>query len=424
MNIPAPLTLELVATVCFGIAVLHTFATKFFASLAHRFPSGSVGENFFHFLSEVEVVFGFWAFVFILMIAGMESTDAAVHYLEGVHFTEAAFVFVIMAMASTKPVMETASIGMAFLAKLAPTQFRTVAWYAICLTLGPILGSFITEPAAMTVTALLLSQLVFRSTASSKLRYSTLAVLLVNISIGGTLTHFAAPPVVMVAKPWGWDLSYMFMHFGWKSTVAVIVNTAIVSVLNYRELLAETFSQKIQRATPIWVSVVQFLFLAMVVRYHESMAFFAPLFLLFLGWHEVTNEYQEPLKLREALLVGFFLGGIVTLGQMQSWWISPVISSLAPGELFLGAAGLTAFTDNAALTYLGTLVSDLSELSKYALVAGAVAGGGLTVIANAPNPIGVGLVKHAFGEGSVSPIKLLKFALIPTVVACLALWML
>ena len=424
MNIPAPSTIELVATVCFGIAVLHTFATKFFASLAHRFPSGSVGENFFHFLSEVEVVFGFWAFVFILMIAGMESTDNAVHYLEGVHFTEAAFVFVIMAMASTKPVMETASIGMAFLAKLAPPRFRTIAWYAICLILGPILGSFITEPAAMTVTALLLSQLVFRRTASSKLRYSTLAVLLVNISIGGTLTHFAAPPVVMVAKPWGWDFSFMFMHFGWKSAVAVIVNTAMVSVLNYRELLAETFSQKIQRATPIWVTVVQILFLAMVVRYHESMAFFAPLFLLFLGWHEVTNEYQEPLKLREALLVGFFLGGIVTLGQMQSWWISPVISSLSPGALFLGAAGLTAFTDNAALTYLGTLVSDLSDLSKYALVAGAVAGGGLTVIANAPNPIGVGLVKHAFGEGSVSPTKLLKFALIPTAVACIALWML
>lgn len=424
MAIANPSTLELVATVCFGIAVLHTFAAKFFAEFAHRFPQGSVGENFFHFLSEVEVVFGFWAFVFIVMMSTMTSTDQAVHYLEGVQFTEAAFVFVIMAMASTKPIMELASFGMSQLAKLAPTKHRTIAWYAICLILGPLLGSFITEPAAMTVTVLLLAQLVFRTISSSRLRYSTLAVLLVNISIGGTLTHFAAPPVVMVAKTWGWTLSFMLTQFGWKSALAVIANTAFACILNHRELGSEKlkFSPEVIRSTPLWVTMVQVLFLALVVRYHESMAFFGPLFLLFLGWHEVTGEYQDPLKLRESLLVGFFLGGIVTLGQMQSWWISPVISSLSPGALFSSATVLTAFTDNAALTYLGTLVPDLTDAAKYALVAGAVAGGGLTVIANAPNPIGLGLVKGSFGGGSVSAVKLFLYAIVPTIIACLALW--
>ena len=418
----APTTLELVATGCFILAVLHTFAATRFAKLAHRYPSGSVGENFFHFLSEVEVVFGFWAFVFIVILSNLESATDAVHYLEGVQFTEAAFVFAIMAMASTKPVMETAGLFMAMIARLAPPSFRTVAWYAVCLSVGPLLGSIITEPAAMTVSVLLLSDLVFRAPASDRLRYATLAVLFVNVSIGGTLTHFAAPPVVMVAEAWGWDISHMFTFFGWKAAIAVVANTVLACAWNYRELRSKNFALPSTRSTPLWVTVIQFLFLAFVVRFHWSMAFVLPLFLLFVGWHEVTGEYQEPLKLREALLVGFFLGGLVTLGKMQSWWISPLVTSLSPGALFVGATGLTAFTDNAALTYLGTLVPDLADSAKYALVAGAVAGGGLTVIANAPNPIGLGLVKKSFEDGSVSAGKLLAHAAIPTMLACLALW--
>ncbi len=47
---------------------------------------------------------------------------------------------------------------------------------------------------------------------------------------------------------------------------------------------------------------------------------------------------------------------------------------------------LTAITDNAALTYPGSLIDSMSVEAKYMLVAGAVTGGGLTVIANAPNP--------------------------------------
>jgi di/tricarboxylate transporter len=79
-------------------------------------------------------------------------------------------------------------------------------------------------------------------------------------------------------------------------------------------------------------------------------------------------------------------------------------------------------TDNAALTYLGTLVPNLGDVSKYVLVAGAVAGGGLTVIANAPNPIAVGLLKNGFQDNSINPLKLLLAAILPTIVACLAYW--
>ncbi|MCX6117570.1 MAG: putative Na+/H+ antiporter [Proteobacteria bacterium] len=424
MNIPQPTDLELLATICFFLAVLHTFVTKKFAEIGHRFPPGSILENLFHFLAEVEVVFGLWAFIFLGIMATLTSTDQAVSYLEGIHFTEAAFVFVIMAMASTKPVMEVAGFLLSLIARLAPPRTRSLAWYAICLTIGPILGSFITEPAAMTVTALLLMSTCFKSESSSKLRYSTLAVLFVNISIGGTLTHFAAPPVVMVAEKWGWNMAFMMSHFGWKSLIAVVINTALVTLLNFNELKKAPFSPKLRKESPWWIAVIHFLFLAAVVRYHASMAFFIPLFLLFIGWHDVTKEHQDALKLRESLLVGFFLGGLVTLGQLQSWWITPVIQSLSPGELFLGSTALTAITDNAALTYLGTLVPNLSDSAKYALVAGAVAGGGLTVIANAPNPIGLGLVKSSFGEGAVNPIKLLRYALVPTIIACGCLWLL
>jgi len=80
------------------------------------------------------------------------------------------------------------------------------------------------------------------------------------------------------------------------------------------------------------------------------------------------------------------------------------------------ATVLTAFNDNAAITYLATLVPDFSDGLKYAVVAGAVAGGGLTIIANAPNPAGISLLKKYFSNG-VSPMGLLGAAIIPTFIA-------
>jgi hypothetical protein len=144
------------------------------------------------------------------------------------------------------------------------------------------------------------------------------------------------------------------------------------------------------------------------------------LFLLFLGFTQAYEKHQSPLIIKEALLVGFFLAGLVVLGGMQQWWLQPIVSSLEPLELFIGAVGLTAITDNAALTYLGSLIAGISAESKYMLVAGAVAGGGLTVIANAPNPAGVALLKRGFADETVSATGLLLGALGPTAVAVVA----
>ena len=127
--------------------------------------------------------------------------------------------------------------------------------------------------------------------------------------------------------------------------------------------------------------------------------------------------------MKASFLVGFFLAGLVTLGGLQSWWLKPLLSSMGDLVLFLGATSLTAITDNAALTYLGSLV-ELSEASKYALVAGAVAGGGLTVIANAPNPAGFGILKDTFGPDGINPVRLFLYALIPTLIGMSCLWFL
>jgi Na+/H+ antiporter NhaD/arsenite permease-like protein len=85
--------------------------------------------------------------------------------------------------------------------------------------------------------------------------------------------------------------------------------------------------------------------------------------------------------------------------------------------VYYGATALTAVTDNAALTYLASLVEGLTPEFQYAVVAGAVTGGGLTVIANAPNPAGQAVLQKYFSDREVRPLGLLAAALPPTLTA-------
>ncbi len=421
-----PTSAELLATVLFGLAVLHTFCVKRFAHWAHQYPPGSVSENMLHFLAETEVVFGLWAAMLFLGIAALKgSFHDAVEYIESLNFTEPKFVFVIMVVAATRPVIRLAETLITLVARLIPAR-ESVAFYIAALFLGPLLGSFITEPAAMTLLALLLKRRYFDCGISLKLAYATLGLLFVNVSIGGTLTHFAAPPVLMVAGKWNWDMAFMFQTFGWRAATACSVSTVIVAAIFWKELNGVEVQRDLSGRIPLWLTGLHVAFLALVVAFAHHPDIFFGIFVLFLGLATATREYQEAFKLREGLLVGFFLAGLVTLGSLQAYWLKPLIQSLGGNALFVGATALTAITDNAALTYLGSLVDGISDELKYALVAGAVAGGGLTVIANAPNPAGVGILREAkaFEDEGISPLGLFLGALPPTAVAMVFFWLL
>jgi hypothetical protein len=409
-------TIQHIGLVLFVLALLHTFSTHLFEGLAHRHPRHA---GLFHLLGEVEVVFGFWAFVLMGFMAVIGGRQAALDYAESRHYTEPLFVFVVMVVAASRPVLEAARALLRVVARLAPIRSEVAqAWLALALV--PLAGSLITEPAAMTLAALMLAPTVFRQGMPEWLKYGALGVLFVNVSIGGTLTAYAAPPVLMVAGTWGWDSAYMLLHFGWRSLVAVLFNATVITFLLRPHLRQIDTSVEGETApVPPLVSLIHLAFLAAVVLLAHHPVLFIGLFLLFLGFTQAYQRYQSPLILKEGLLVGFFLAGLVVLGGMQQWWLQPIVSSLGPTALFFGALGLTAITDNAALTYLGSLITGLSEHEKYMLMAGAVGGGGLTVIANAPNPAGAALLRQGFANESIGAVWLLLGALGPTCAAAI-----
>jgi hypothetical protein len=421
-----PTAVEILASVLFAFAVLHTFCVKYFAHWAKQSPDGSLRENLLHFLAETEVVFGLWAALLFVGIAVFnKSVHEAVHYIESLNYTEPKFVFVVMVVAATRPVVKLAESLICAVARLLPLK-ANLAFYLAALSLGSLLGSFITEPAAMTLLAILLKRRYFDRGISSRLAYATIGLLFVNVSIGGTLTHFAAPPVLMVAGKWNWDMAHMFTHFGWRAALSCLLSTVATAVFFRRELEQVPLVNHESRSIPLWLTLAHLIFLAAVVGFAHHPDVFFGVFMLFLGLVVATKEHQEGLRLREGLLVGFFLAGLVTLGSLQHWWLQPLISSLGGSPLYYGATALTAITDNAALTYLGSLVQGLGDELKYALVAGAVTGGGLTVIANAPNPAGAGILQTAevFKSEGISPLGLFLGALMPTLMAVVCFWLL
>jgi len=415
--------IESIGTILFVVAILHTFSAKYFLKLSHSFKADSFMRNLLHLLGEVEVVFGFWAGLFLFIIFAIEGKQSSISYVEKLNFTEPAFVFVIMCLCSTKPILDLAEVLIQTAASALPLS-RAKAFYASALILGPLLGSFITEPAAMTVTALLLLPRFFSSELSLKFRYATLGLLFVNISIGGVLTPYAAPPVLMVASKWGWDLSFMLKNFGWESATAIIISTSSMIFFFGKEFSKISFSGGVSKRSPLWLIIFHLLFLvAIVVTSHHPLVFLG-FFLFFLGLTNITNQYQSRLQMRESFLVSFFLAGLVVLGASQGWWLEPLLSRLDAFSLYLSATLLTAVADNAALPYLGSQVPYLSDVSKHALVAGAVVGGGLSVIANAPNPAGYGILNPTFGREGIRPLKLFLGALFPTLIAFFCFWFL
>ena len=540
--------INLIATIIFFCAIVHTFLVGKIIAISRRRKerhakkmrldpdnerSVDLSAELLHFLGEVEVIFGLWLVPLVVAITLYHDWPSTSHYIHNVvDFSEPAFIVVIMVIASTRPILRLAERMMSGVARLFGGSL-SVLWFSI-LTLGPLLGSFITEPAAMTICAMLLSQKFYELGPSTRLKYATLALLFVNISVGGVLTNFAAPPVLMVAEPWGWGINFMLLHFGWKVIIGILLANSLYFLLFRQELasmqeafairdlkddierkyltqqateaiwtevahqgnererlfksmrsMAEHFVQSIrkkmedtvdiskleelgydkkviqdaaaerfeeaklyrtrrfmplllqekdraqfldpdwdQRDDPVppWITIVHALFMVWTIFNAHNPEFFILGFLFFLGFTQISSAYQNRIHLKPALLVGFFLAGLVIHGGLQSWWIAPVLGNLSERTLMITSTVLTAFNDNAAITYLSTLVPGFTDSLKYSVVAGAIAGGGLTIIANAPNPAGQSLLKKHF-NGTVSPQRLLTFALIPTLILwlCLAL---
>lgn len=416
--------LEYLATALFAIAIIHTFSVPVFARLAHR---GGPHEGLWHLLSEVEAVFGVWAFVLLVCMALMVGVGDTVNYIDTRNFTEPAFVFVIMVVAASRPILELVNSVVKLLARAMPLR-NQLAMYFVTLSFVPLAGSFITEPAAMTLAALLLREAYFRRPGQEGFKYLTLGVLFVNVSIGGVLTAYAAPPVLMVAQTFNWDTAYMASHFGWRAALAVLFNAAALTFICRKYLLdgslggpeGEQDPEKLRPPVPWTVIAIHLTFLVGVVLSAHHPIVFLGFMMMFIGYAQAYPQHQSRLLIREGLMVGFFLAGLVLLGGLQKWWLQDLLAGLSPTVLYWGATFLTAITDNAALTYLGSLVEGTDEMWRYMLVAGAVTGGGLTVIANAPNPAGFSILKNCFPDGTISPLKLLMSALGPTLVAAVA----
>lgn len=411
-------SIEHIAAVIFAIALVHTFAAKLFERLSHRYPRHA---GVFHLLGEVEVVFGFWAIVLIFAMAAVQGGTEALAYAESRKYTEPLFVFVVMVIAASKPVLHVVMASVNAVAQMLPVRSSlATAWLGLAAV--PLLGSAITEPAAMTIAALMLAPQIFRPDVPERLKYLALGVLFVNVSIGGTLTSFAAPPILMVASTWNWTSAFMLATLGWKAAIAVLVNAsiAVVALKAHLPETRPTVATATESNMPMTLVAAHIAFLAAVVALAHHPVAFLGLFLMFLGVSQAYERFQSPLIIKEALLVGFFLAGLVVLGGLQQWWLQPIVSGMSPDVLFYGATALTAVTDNAALTYLGSLIVGISDEAKYNLVAGAVAGGGLTIIANAPNPAGAALVRGGFADASIGAGGLFLGALLPTCIAVAA----
>lgn len=389
----SPHAIEIAGSVCFAAAILHTFMAGKVRHAAHKYRPGSPRALILHALGEIELVFALWAVVFLVIHSVLGGLISAVTYFRSLHFGEPIFVFLIMTVMSAQPILNLATAAIESMVFKSPFKNKAAVHFFLCMTLGPLLGSLITEPAAMTVTALLMLNSFYRARLPANLKYLALGTLFVNVSVGGTLTHYAAPPVLMVAGVWGWDTPFMFSHFGWKSLLIItLANVSLMLVYRdtFRALAPPARHARALKLTPFVVGLLTL----------------------------------KGSKLREAALVGVFLAGLVILGGYQRWWLEPLMARMSEFTLFSATIGLTALVDNAALTYLAAQVEGLAEAAKYLVVAGAVAGGGLTVIANAPNPAGAAILTPAFGQDGIAPVRLLLGALWPTLIAALAFWFL
>lgn len=291
----------------------------------------------------------------------------------------------ILTVTATKPIVQMAERFIAWLAEKLGGALST--WWLVLLTVGPILGSFVTEVGAMALSALLLSRQFYHHRPSLALSYATLALLFVNISVGGLLTDFASPAVLILAHCWHWTTLDMFIDFGWKSVIGIILSNLLYyfyfrkefAVLNETHRASgKTFVHRPEHPSdsiPGWITCAHVFFVVWIVTASHYPAIFFAGFILFLGFYRSTRGHQYALNLTRPLMVGIFLAGLVIHGGLQGWWVLKTLKGLTPLGVMGTAMTLTAFNDNAAISYLAILVPGWGDVYQYAIFTGVVAGG-------------------------------------------------
>ncbi len=421
------MVIQSISAICFCLAFIHIFCLPLFSKYSGRLKPSRLKTGL-HLLSEVELIFTFWALIFLISSLMTGQYDQLRIYLPTLHLTEPLFIFCIIIITSTRPIVQFGMLMITVLSRIlhrvSAINLKLIQFFCL-LTMGPLLGSIITEPAAMTLTALMLFDMLDNDQLDQKLLYIILALLFVNVSVGGALTHFAAPPVLMVANSWHWTLGKVFINLGLPALATILINTTTITVLMKNQLIERLRPLKpSQQQAPAWVYLIQFFFLVACILSFSHPNYLLICLIWFLIFYRFTRTYQSQIQWRSALFVGLFLASLVILGSLQSFWIAPLVRDLKSQTLYFIAIGLTAVIDNAALTYLGTMVSAMIESSRWALVAGALVGGGLTIIANAPNPAGFFLLKSKFKNETLNGSYLLLAALFPTLVATLCFYFL
>ncbi|MFH2128859.1 MAG: putative Na+/H+ antiporter [bacterium] len=349
--------MNLVVSLLFLCAIIHTFCVGYFRRTAARLEekyqqatqvngvekvvyNGQATKKiccwaeFFHLLGEVEIVFGMWVIPVFWSMTFIFGWHASLEYMTTVNFTEPIFVVVIMTLASSRPIEHFSENCMRVAAGIG--KGSTAAWWFAVLTIGPALGSFITEPGAMTISAMLLAKYFYHKKPSLPFAYATIGLLFVNVSVGGTLSHFAAPPVLMVAGKWHWDTAFMLSHFGWKAVCGIVVSNIIYFTLFRSEFRRMDLSQpdstgtaensnSLNRSDPIpWIIIlVHILLMTWTVFCAHYPVLFVPGFFLFLGFRQATAHYQNETNIKPPLLVGAFLAGFRRGGSPPSWegWV-------------------------------------------------------------------------------------------------------
>lgn len=414
---------DLFSALFFFLAIVHALSTRYLAELADKlerkkstkidlgvFPR-SFRIELVRFLSETEVVFGLWVIPQLIAMTYFYNWNHVLEFLDGLHFVEPLYVATVLIVILSRPIEEIIEQTFGALSRIDKGSCRI--WWWLALTLGPLLGSVLKETSAMLISCAILADRFFTAKPSTRFKYVTFALLLVNVSLGGALTNFGSSSILMVRDTWGWTSSFVFNSFGIPVLLSIFTLNFIVYLFFRKELQKlELPISEYESGTPcqLWVKLAYVAILAWIIFHGNYPVVFIGTLVLFVGLHQAIFGKKEELKLRPGIMIGFFLAGLIIHGTLQEWWVSPLFRHCSEQGLFPLSVVLSAFNQNALVTYMALHVQAFNDLDKYYIVAGSLLGGGLTLFGNSPNFAAFSILRPFFPRG-ISLFKVFAIAL-------------